>query len=106
MGSYDSIYQEEYKRYGEAHERLANWDPNDFDRYELTPVEQTATILQLSTVWRRAGDRTIFDKKLQPVDMDPKKVTEVEKQDKTVLQNYGRPYREGRPSGTYYKFAK
>jgi len=26
--------------------------------------------------------------------------------DKVVLQNYGRPYIGGKPTGTYYKFAK
>ena len=37
------------------------------------------------------------------VDGDPKDMTN---KDKVTLQNYGRPYANGKPSGTYYKFAR
>jgi len=34
------------------------------------------------------------------------KTQDILKEDKVALQNYGRPYKNGRPVGNYYKHAK
>ena len=42
---------------------------------------------------------------LSSVEFSPN-YTDLQKADKMSLQNYGRPYANGKPTGTFYKFAK
>jgi hypothetical protein len=51
--------------------------------------------------YRFLGDEG--NKKIEETQEDVKVINE---RDKTLLQNYGRPYKDGKPTGTYYKYAK
>jgi len=79
---YNAIWEYEYKRYGESHKALANWQREDF-----------------SYVF--SGGKAYRGKDVV-AGVDESKT---QANDKLVLQNYGRPY-DGKPTGTYYKFAK
>jgi len=79
---YNAIWEYEYKRYGESHRALSNWQREDF-----------------SYVF--SGGKAYRGKDVvEGVDE-----SKTQANDKLVLQNYGRPY-DGKPTGTYYKFAK
>jgi len=89
---YDVIHKECCDRYDADHQRLCNWDPNDFE----------GKIVGGETVQNHDG--TAME---APEGDMAKYVADARKQDTSVLQNYGRPYQEsGRPGGTYYKLAK
>jgi len=84
--NYDAMYQHIYEGYGKSHDRLCNWSPKDFEAMtvENKDVVSLRTGLQLE----------------EPA-------AKVRGADTLCLQNYGRPYNEsGKPSGTYYKYAK
>lgn len=82
---YNAIWEYEYKRYGDSHKALANWNKEDF-----------------SYVF---ADGKAYRGKEVVVGVDESKT---QNSDKLALQNYGRPYdtKDGKPTGTYYKFAK
>jgi hypothetical protein len=79
---YNAIWEYEYKRYGESHRALANWQREDF-----------SYVFSNGKAYR---GREVVE------GMDESKM---QANDKLVLQNYGRPY-DGKPTGTYYKYAK
>jgi len=79
---YNAIWEYEYKRYGESHRALSNWQREDFS-YVFS-----------------AGKAYRGKELVEGVDE-----SKTQANDKLVLQNYGRPY-DGKPTGTYYKFAK
>jgi hypothetical protein len=95
---YDSIFSSCYVRYGASHTKLSNWDLKDFG---AVVVNGTNVVLNESTESGTNGSMSGEQK-------DGNSVEAVNAQDKNTLQNYGRPYDEqsGRPTGTYYKFAK
>jgi hypothetical protein len=79
---YNAIWEYEYKRYGESHRALANWQREDFSYIHSNGKAYRG----------REVVEGVDESKLQV-------------NDKLVLQNYGRPY-DGKPTGTYYKYAK
>lgn len=79
---YYAIWEYEYKRYGESHKVLANWQREDFSH-----------VFSNGKAYRGKDAVEGVDE------------AKTQANDKLVLQNYGRPY-EGKPTGTYYKFAK
>lgn len=87
---YDTIHAAHYKKYFESHELLANWDPLMFEGAvfddEFVPFVQ--------------GTCELDFKAAQKVDSN-----QIASQDKLQLQNYGRPYENGKPTGKYYKHA-
>jgi len=92
--SYDKIWRDCYKRYGDDHRRLAKWDVKDFDYVAFVSQDKKET--------PKVFESTNLAKPVQGVDVD-----KTRKSDKSTLQNYGRPYtKEGRPTGSYYKYAK
>ena len=77
--SYDAMHKECYERVELSHQALANWRAPDFN-----------TVIEGDTV----------------VGSDVSKAEQIAA-DKATLQCYGRPYSDkGRPSGTYYKYAR
>lgn len=87
---YEVIHSECYKKYFEIHNKLAKWNAEDFEGI--------------------VGDG-VFYKFQENGDIDFEKGEEVKADaiagaDKLTLQNYGRPYDNGKPKGTYYKYAK
>lgn len=85
---YHQIHAQCYARYGESHRLLSNYKREDFE-----------AIATAEKVYQYTSDFTLFEE----TDLDPK---QIQAQDKLILQNYGRPYVENKPSGSYYKFAK
>jgi len=83
--NYYKIHGRCYARYGSSHLALAAWDPADFERVIVDGVEC------------RASDMSPCEKQ---------DLTAVKKEDALGLQNYGRPFVNGRPSGTFYKYYK
>jgi hypothetical protein len=84
---YDTIHKEETDKFYDAHRRLSNWNAEKFESVVV-------------------GEQ-VFDVKDATATASDKPSNTVVNDDKTALQNYGRPYADsGRPSGTYYKFAK
>jgi len=73
-------------RYGRSHRELAAWDPADFERVIVNGVEVC-----------KASDMTPYQKQ---------DLSAIKREDSLGLQNYGRPFVRGRPSGTYYKYHK
>jgi len=65
---------------------LANYQKEDFEG-----------VIVGSKYYQFSGD------KLEETPEDIKVIIE---KDKSVLQNYGRPYNAGKPTGSYYKYAK
>jgi len=84
--NYYKYHSECYARYGSSHQELAAWDPEDFER-----------VIVNSEIVCRANDMSPYEKQ---------DLTAVKKEDALGLQNYGRPFVNGRPSGTFYKYAK
>ena len=88
---YAQFHADMYQRFLRSNELLGNWEASGFEGVvcgkEFVP----------------------FDEKNE---LDFGKIEALESadsvaaSDKTILQNYGRPYENGKPSGTYYKFAK
>jgi len=89
--SYDAIHAAQYARYGSDHSKISNWQPHDFQQII---VLDKLFALDSSTTPAKIG---------KPVEGDAK---EVSNKDKATMQNYGRPLVAGKPSGTYYKFAR
>lgn len=86
---YDEVWQKCFDRYGESHRLLANWDPADFDS-----VVVGKDVFQINhSTGALAPDSTTL-------------ANDLVNKDKLALQNYGRPYASGKPTGTYYKFSK
>jgi len=88
--SYDKIHHECYARYGASHTALANWQKEDFEGLVVG-----------NRFWRFSDENG--GTYLEVMDEDVKALNE---RDKMMLQNYGRPYNAGKPTGTYYKFSK
>jgi len=82
--SYDDIYKEAYDSLDKNHKLLANYLAKDF-------------------MYRLRGDTVFHAVTHMPCKFEK---SEVVTKDKSVLQNYGRPYSEQKPTGTYYKYAK
>jgi hypothetical protein len=77
--SYEDMHSDCYERCGSSHRALANWQAEDF----LGSIE---------------GDSVVGS------ELPRAKLVEADKQ---TLQMYGRAYTaEGKPTGTYYKFAR
>jgi hypothetical protein len=85
--SYEKIHGDCYNRYGNSHLELANYNPADFEG-----------VIVGNKYYKFSGDGN-----LEETQEDIKAITE---KDKSVLQNYGRPYQLGKPTGSYYKYAK
>ena len=93
---YATIHADFYRAAGERHQQLARWRRDTFTGAVAFDDEGNKTLLRFSD-----EERTM----LQPVpDGDADAAINA---DKMRLQNYGRPLNsDGKPSGTYYKFAK
>eukprot|EP01087_Luapelamoeba_hula_P017373 TRINITY_DN5468_c0_g1_i1.p1 TRINITY_DN5468_c0_g1~~TRINITY_DN5468_c0_g1_i1.p1 ORF type:complete len:432 (-),score=77.22 TRINITY_DN5468_c0_g1_i1:169-1464(-) len=86
---YDAIHSKCYDRYGASHQLLSNYQKEDF---EAIIIETGDTVFSLSN-GALLGNTDVAKK--------------AQADDKTTLQNYGRPYtKEGKPTGTYYRHAK
>jgi len=87
--NYLQIWKQCYENYAASHKRFANWNSEDFEHLvigdQLFSLKgETATLVE-----------------------GPHDLKAIFNQDKTTLQNYGRPYNEaGKPTGGYYPFAK
>lgn len=92
---YDTYWKDTYARFGTSHNALSNWDGKDFTHVVVEPgAGQPSRVVPADFAEAKEGTTCPTAQALQ-------------KQDKLCLQNYGRPYsKEGRPVGTYYKFAK
>jgi len=84
--NYYKYHSECYARCGRSHRELAAWDPADFERVIVNGVEVC-----------RASDMSPYEKQ---------DLTAVKKEDVLGLQNYGRPFVNGVPSGTFYRYHK
>jgi len=95
---YDVIHSRALQKFVDSHELLANWSASDFTYIATNKGDGAETLVPINEeVDPVAGDAEAVNKM----------VGEVQKGDKDSLQNYGRPYQEsGRPSGTYYSFAR
>jgi len=84
---YDAVHKVCYDRYQASHQKLANWSKEDF----------AAVIVNDKVYQFKDGDTLALttDDTKTPRDAD-----------KITLQNYGRPYKDGKPTGTYYQHAK
>mmetsp|Transcript_686 Transcript_686/g.934 ORF Transcript_686/g.934 Transcript_686/m.934 type:complete len:372 (+) Transcript_686:6-1121(+) len=82
---YDDVWHKAYARYGASHLKFANWEASDFTRVIVNGTS-VASIEDFKTLEIKPADAL--------------------KEDKMELQNYGRPYVQGRPKGNYYKYAK
>ena len=82
---YSDIHREALERYEASDLSSAKWPSDAFG----------ACVLDGTTVVRTTGDSEEQDT-----------AAKVQAADKETLQNYGRPYVDGKPSGTYYSFAK
>ena len=87
---YDAIHRECYSRYGESHKQLANWSPADF--HSIAYDGKKIYRFQSSS--------------LELIEAPEVDIKAVQADDKLHLQNYGRPYAEGKPRGSYYKYPK
>merc|ERR1712139_105007 len=83
--SYAKYHQDCIEEYEKSDALMANWFVGNF----------SALVLD--------GKSVLRDSKDTAGEMDAGKVQAA---DKDVLQNYGRPYENGRPTGTYYSHAK
>ena len=70
----------------QLHERVAQWKPDDFGAV--------------------ATEDRLYDLGSGEVAGDAEERKQTLAADKLWLQAYGRPYSNGKPSGTYYKYAK
>jgi len=84
--NYHQYFGDCYKRYGNSHRALAAWDPADFEKVIVNGVNIC-----------RASDMALCEKQ---------DLSGTKKADTLALQNYGRPFVNNRPSGTFYKYAK
>lgn len=92
--SYDKIYDAVFASVADKQRKFGKWEPKSFDKLVV--------------------DNKLYDFKVGddgvPVPIGEPQDGEVAKQvdlDKATLQNYGRPYNEGKPNAiSWYKFAK
>ena len=82
---YSDVHREILERYHASDVLLAKWPSVAFG----------ARVQDGTTIVRTARS-----------DSEEKDTAAVQAADKEILQNYGRPYVDGKPSGTYYSFAK
>mmetsp|Transcript_12460 Transcript_12460/g.33009 ORF Transcript_12460/g.33009 Transcript_12460/m.33009 type:complete len:399 (-) Transcript_12460:105-1301(-) len=83
---YDSVHREFLNKCWRLQERFAPWAENEFECQIIN------------------GRVYNMDEKRMEPDSDPKAI---QADDSKKLQNYGRPYDDsGKPTGTYYKYAK
>lgn len=88
---YDAIHAELYKKYFDIHNRLSNWNAADFQG-----------VIADNVFYKFQDDGEVdFTSKGEEVKAESEAGA-----DKMILQNYGRPYENGKPKGTYYKYAK
>jgi len=80
------IHKECYARYAKSHEKLANWHKEDFGGIVI--------------------NNKVFQFTDNGFEESKEDVNTVNTADKVMLQNYGRPYKDGKPTGSFYKFAK
>jgi len=83
---YEDVYAHCYNRYGESHKQLASWRSEDFEQV----IVDGTSILGME-------DMSLYKSQ---------DVAAARKHDTRMLQNYGRPYVNGAPSGTFYKYPK
>lgn len=91
--SYDRIYSACFARYGDSHRLLANYSASDFGGLIFDQHD--------SFVPFKDDKNSLFELNTESDD-----IKKIQSKDKEALQNYGRPYQEGKPSGSYYKLAK
>jgi len=91
--NYDKIHSKCYQRFGNSHLEISNFHPDDFEGviigkkyYKFTSDDPD----------KDEGDLTETNEDIRAI---------IEK-DKLALQNYGRPYKNGKPTGSYYKYPK
>jgi len=87
---YDKLHTEYRIHEREVHERLVNWQVEDFEGIIVDG--------QKYYKWEEGNKALVVE---EEVDID-----KLVREDTVVLQNYGRPYNNGKPTGNYYKFAK
>lgn len=81
----------------------------DYDQVYDAMVHKIHALQRKLSPWREADFRyrvmegQVFEGRSAFPELDPK---QVQKSDAQAMCNYGRPYEEGKPSGTYYQFAK
>eukprot|EP01127_Copromyxa_protea_P014324 TRINITY_DN3973_c0_g1_i1.p1 TRINITY_DN3973_c0_g1~~TRINITY_DN3973_c0_g1_i1.p1 ORF type:complete len:440 (-),score=80.36 TRINITY_DN3973_c0_g1_i1:37-1356(-) len=90
---YNAIYKACYDRYGASHQKLSNWKIEDFNHLVINDT--------LFDIQQEEGENI----KIVPT-TGTTKPNDLINGDKMVLQNYGRPYVGGKPSGGYYDQAK
>jgi len=101
--THTSFRCDRYARAETSHRLLANYDPSDFA--SAFPLDAfggagaaSAQPLPVAALFgggaKEAGAESAKTRK------------EVEDGDKLALQSYGRPYANGKPSGTYYSYPK
>jgi hypothetical protein len=81
---YEEVRQDMLRGLQESQARLSAWKEDEFEMQVINGKAFTAD----------GGLR-------QGVD-----VQALKKEDLSLMQNYGRPFKDGKPSGTYYKYAK
>ena len=93
---YDVLHAEYYKRAQTSQEKLANFAPAHFDALVVDSGPDTpAAVYAFSD---EAHSEAALD-----ADADAKALPNA---DKMQMQNYGRPYVDGKPRGTYYAHAR
>jgi len=92
---YEKIHQEKYDSYGEIHKKLANWDPHEFEGIMVDNVFYKLDFTK---------NLAVKDEPTTSPTTSPTTVSSTN--DKLILQNYGRPYHQNRPDGTYYRYVK
>lgn len=85
---YDQIHGDFYKKFASLQLKYARWASSDFEGY-VADIGGNPQFFY-------------FDQK-QNADVDVKALIN---EDKLALENYGRPYVDGRPTGSYYSFAR
>jgi hypothetical protein len=89
-------YNNKGVRYSDVHrEALERYEASDLSSAKWPSDAFGACVLDGTTVVRTTGDSEEQDT-----------AAKVQAADKETLQNYGRPYVDGKPSGTYYSLAK
>ncbi len=107
---YEVFYRAAYARYGRSHQQLANWTPSDFSALVVGESggggdRRVVGAADLAGGAGAAGGPPAGG--AGGAAAAAAAVSTVLAADKMALQNYGRPYSaEGRPTGTYYQFAK
>jgi len=81
----------------------------DYDQIYEAMLQKIHALQRKLSPWREADfsycvvEGQVFEGQTARTELDPK---QVQKGDSQALCNYGRPYEDGKPSGTYYQFAK